>query len=71
MVSADAARFSAWLARWLAYRRISQRSLAARSGVNHATISRILAGRSEPSLATALALARAAGGLASFLRAME
>jgi transcriptional regulator with XRE-family HTH domain len=52
--------FGGWLREALAARRVSQRVLAMRSGVNHSTISRILAGR-NPSLATALAILRVLG----------
>ena len=43
-------------------RRMSQRMLALRSGLNHATISRLLTGTRDPSLSTALALIRALDG---------
>jgi transcriptional regulator with XRE-family HTH domain len=46
----------------MARRRMSQRMLALRSGLNHATISRLLAGGRDPSLSTALALIRAIDG---------
>ncbi|HTC85720.1 MAG TPA: helix-turn-helix domain-containing protein [Candidatus Acidoferrum sp.] len=45
-------RFDEWMRARLRARRLSQRELARRSGVSHATISRIIAGHREPSLAT-------------------
>ena len=51
--------FSEWLRTQLAVKRISQRQLAQRSGVDHSTISRLLVGQRLPSLATAIRLARA------------
>ena len=50
--------FSDWLRVQLRSRRMSQRHLASRSGVNHATISRILREHRDPSLGTAMSLAR-------------
>ena len=52
--------FRGWLRDAITERRISQRVLAMRSGVDHSTISRIMRGRS-PSLATALAILRVLG----------
>ena len=40
-------------------RRLSQRALANRAAVSHATISRLLSGRSKPSLATATRISEA------------
>jgi transcriptional regulator with XRE-family HTH domain len=51
--------FHVWLRRQLRERRMSQRTLAARSGVNHSTISRLLRGDRTPSLETATKLASA------------
>ena len=48
--------FAGWLGEAMADRRMSQRMLALRAGLNHATISRLLKGTREPSLSTALAL---------------
>jgi transcriptional regulator with XRE-family HTH domain len=48
--------FSEWLRAQLETRRISQRQLAFRSGVNHSTISRLLRGDRIPSLRTATKL---------------
>jgi DNA-binding XRE family transcriptional regulator len=48
--------FAGWLREAMAGRRMSQRMLAMRAGVSHATISRLLKGHREPSLSTALAL---------------
>ena len=53
----------------LADRGISQRWLALRSGVNHATISRILGGsRTDPTLRTTVALLAAIGYRVEFRR---
>ena len=46
----------------MARRRMSQRMLALHSGLNHATISRLLTGSRDPSLSTVLALIRALEG---------
>jgi transcriptional regulator with XRE-family HTH domain len=54
-------RFANWLAGRLRERRISQRQLAARSGVNHSTICRLLRGERDPTLSTVCALARVLG----------
>jgi transcriptional regulator with XRE-family HTH domain len=51
--------FNVWLRRQLRERRMSQRHLAAKSGVNHSTISRLLRGERTPTLETATKLARA------------
>lgn len=51
--------FNIWLRRRLRERRMTQRQLAARSGVDHSTISRLLSGDRTPSLATATKLAQA------------
>jgi transcriptional regulator with XRE-family HTH domain len=56
--------FHIWLRRQLRERRMSQRSLAARSGVNHSTISRLLRGDRTPNLETATKLASALRPLA-------
>jgi transcriptional regulator with XRE-family HTH domain len=50
--------FSEWLHRELRSRRMSQRQLAERSGVNHTTISRMIRERRMPSLTTATKIAR-------------
>jgi transcriptional regulator with XRE-family HTH domain len=50
--------FAEWLRTQLAVRRISQRYVAQRSGVDHATISRLVRGQRTPTLATAVKLAR-------------
>jgi transcriptional regulator with XRE-family HTH domain len=52
--------FAGWLREALAARRISQRVLAMRSGVNHSTISRLLDGQS-PAWTTAVAILRVLG----------
>jgi transcriptional regulator with XRE-family HTH domain len=51
--------FNVWLRRQLRERRMSQRQLAAFSGVDHSTISRLLSGARAPSLRTATKLAEA------------
>lgn len=53
--------FADWLRDALKTRGWSQRDLAAASGVNHASISRILSGEHEPMLGTATRIARALG----------
>ena len=53
--------FARWLAVELRARRLSQRALAVRSGVDHSTISRILRGGRIPSLATTTRIAEALG----------
>jgi transcriptional regulator with XRE-family HTH domain len=54
-------QFCVWLAQQMQARGISQRALAMRSGVNHSTISRLLATDRTPSLETAGRLAAALG----------
>ena len=44
--------FATWLARELATRKLSKRGVAALCGVDHSTISRLLAGNRQPSLDT-------------------
>ena len=56
---AGAIVFNLWLSRQMRMRRMSQRQLAALSGVDHSTISRLLLHDRRPSLATATKLARA------------
>lgn len=51
--------FNVWLRRQLRERRMTQRQLAAKSGVNHSTISRLLREERTPNLETATKLARA------------
>lgn len=58
---AGAIVFNLWLRRRLRERRMSQRQLAALSGVDHSTISRLLLADRRPSLATATKLAEALG----------
>jgi transcriptional regulator with XRE-family HTH domain len=50
--------FGKWLRMEMAARRISQRQLAQRCGVDHSTISRLLLGQRLPTLETAMKLAR-------------
>lgn len=47
-----------WLTDEMARRRMSQRMLALRAGVNHSTLSRLMAGDREPLLSTVLAVVR-------------
>jgi transcriptional regulator with XRE-family HTH domain len=51
--------FNLWLRRQMRERRLSQRQLASLSGVDHSTISRLLAGGRSPSLDTAAKLVHA------------
>jgi transcriptional regulator with XRE-family HTH domain len=69
MTRLDAEPFGRWLRWQLNLRRMSQRQLAARSGVNHSTISRLIASDRQPSLATATKIARVLGdgGDAAFI----
>ncbi len=61
-------QFREWLAQQMLARRISQRALAFRSGVNHSTVSRLLTTDRTPSLETAGRLAAALGvALPSFI----
>jgi transcriptional regulator with XRE-family HTH domain len=48
--------FADWLRGRMAERGLTQRMLALRTGISHATISRLLKGNRQPSLATAMAL---------------
>ncbi len=50
--------FGPWLRAELKAKRLTQRQLAERSGVEHSTISRLVGGQCTPSLRTALQLAR-------------
>ena len=53
--------FNHWLQAQLKARRLTQRQLAQRSGVDHSTISRLMRGDRVPSLHTATLLARGLG----------
>jgi transcriptional regulator with XRE-family HTH domain len=53
--------FAHWLGAELRARRLSQRGLAARAGVDHSTIARLLQGDRGPSLGTATRIAEALG----------
>jgi transcriptional regulator with XRE-family HTH domain len=55
----DAELFKEWLQRQLKVRRMSQRQLAMKAGIDHSCISRLLRGGRVPSLRTAASLARA------------
>jgi len=56
-----ATAFSVWLGSYLKVRRMSQRQLAERSGIDHSSISRLIRGGRMPSLRTAARLAKALG----------
>ncbi len=53
--------FSEWLRIRLKARKMSQRQLAERSGLNHSTISRLVSGERSPTLDTATKLAHVLG----------
>jgi DNA-binding XRE family transcriptional regulator len=53
--------FAIWLARQLRRKRISQRELARRGGLDHSTISRILVGARAPSWSTVQRIAHVVG----------
>jgi DNA-binding XRE family transcriptional regulator len=53
--------FAVWLSRQLRRKRISQRELARRGGLDHSTISRILVGAREPSWSTVQRIAQVVG----------
>ena len=53
--------FNGWLRDAMAERRITQRMLAMRTGLNHSTISRLLLDGRSPSLPTALAILNVLG----------
>jgi transcriptional regulator with XRE-family HTH domain len=57
--------FSSWLQRALKARRMTQRQLAALSGVDHSTISRLVRGERRPTLTTATALRRTLSAIRS------
>ena len=56
--SAPAEEFGLWLAKQLRIKRMTQRQLAERSGVDHSTISRLMRGSRVPSLGTVESLER-------------
>jgi transcriptional regulator with XRE-family HTH domain len=53
--------YGRWLASELARRRISQRSLAVRAGIDHSTISRIVRAEVDPLVSTAARIAGVVG----------
>jgi transcriptional regulator with XRE-family HTH domain len=53
--------FGGWLQDMMAARGISQRVLAMRTGINHSTISRLVANGRAPTLATAIAIIEVLG----------
>jgi transcriptional regulator with XRE-family HTH domain len=53
--------FNKWLQAQLRAKRLTQRQLAQKSGVDHSTVSRLLRGERVPSLRTAAMLARGLG----------
>ena len=61
VVRFDSAHFRVWLANEMRRRRMSQRMLGERSGVDHSTISRLLRTGRTPSTETMVALAAALG----------
>lgn len=61
VVGFDSAHFRVWLANKMRARRMSQRMLGERSGINHSTISRLLGTGRTPSTETMVALATALG----------
>lgn len=64
----DERDFGVWLRQELRARRLSQRQLADRSGVDHSTISRILTSGHVPTLRTAVRLAQGLGAEAIPIR---
>ena len=63
MIDQTSPSFAEWLQTQLRARRMSQRLLADRSGVDHSTISRLMRSERVPSLRTATKLARILGPL--------
>ncbi len=61
VVRFDSAHFRVWLANEMRRRRMSQRMLGERSGVDHSTISRLMSTGRTPSTETMVALATALG----------
>ena len=61
VVRFDSAHFRVWLDNEMRRRRMSQRMLGERSGIDHSTISRLLKTRRTPSTETMVALAAALG----------
>jgi len=57
----DSGTFNAWVKDMLMAKRLSQRQLAERTGLDHSTISRLIRGQRVPSLRTATSLASALG----------
>jgi transcriptional regulator with XRE-family HTH domain len=53
--------FGGWLRDAMAERRITQRALAMRTGIDHSTISRLLASGRTPALSTAIAIVKVLG----------
>jgi transcriptional regulator with XRE-family HTH domain len=60
--------FNGWLREAMAERRMTQRMLAIRAGINHSTISRLLVDGRSPSLRTALAILNVLGPESSATR---
>lgn len=59
--NASPGTFNAWLQGQLRARRLTQRQLAQKTGVDHSTISRLIRGDRVPSLRTAASIARGLG----------
>jgi transcriptional regulator with XRE-family HTH domain len=53
--------FGGWIRDAMAERRITQRALAMRTGIDHSTISRLIARGHMPSLGTAIAIVKVLG----------
>jgi transcriptional regulator with XRE-family HTH domain len=53
--------FAGWLRDAMRARRLSARAVGMRTGINHSTVTRLLHGERQPSLATAVALMRLLG----------
>ncbi|HEX5149396.1 MAG TPA: helix-turn-helix transcriptional regulator [Candidatus Limnocylindrales bacterium] len=58
LLGRDGDDFNEWLQSALKARRMSQRQLAQRSGVDHSSISRLISGNRVPSLRTAMRIAQ-------------
>jgi transcriptional regulator with XRE-family HTH domain len=58
LLGRDGDAFNEWLQSALKARRMSQRQLARRSGVDHSSISRLISGHRVPSLRTAMRIAQ-------------
>jgi transcriptional regulator with XRE-family HTH domain len=59
MKNSDGTRFVEWVDAQMRARRMSQRQLAQRTGVDHSTIGRLIRAESHPTLATATRIVKA------------